>query len=144
MTAFNIFIWSQVCDFHPLAEGSKRIQSFLVLGGVTHHGVVAASSLQQGVNTRGRGDRSKWTTKHSSATETPKLGLFCASKPNWTSETKNLSDILCLGSSAEIWFSHRVWCCPLSGCPVHSAGPAWSAAWSDSPTGIRGNKGKRN
>lgn len=24
--------------------------------------------------------------KHSSATETPKLGLFCASKPNWTSE----------------------------------------------------------
>lgn len=59
MTAFNIFIWSQVCDFHPLAEGSKRIQSFLVLGGVTHHGVVAASSLQQGGNTRGRGDRSK-------------------------------------------------------------------------------------
>lgn len=59
MTVFNIFIWSQVCDFHPLAEGSKRIQSFLVLGGVTHHGVVAASSLQQGGNTRGRGDRSK-------------------------------------------------------------------------------------
>lgn len=59
MTAFNIFIWSQVCDFHPLAEGSKRIQSFLVLGGVTHHGVVAASSLQQGGNTRGRGDQSK-------------------------------------------------------------------------------------
>lgn len=41
--------------------------------------------------------------------------------------------ILCLGSSAGIWFSHRAWCCLLSDCPVHSAVPAWSAAWNGSP-----------
>jgi len=32
---------------YPLAEGRKRIQTLLVLGGVTHHCVVTTTSLQQ-------------------------------------------------------------------------------------------------
>lgn len=36
----------KVCSLYLLAEGGKWIQSLLILGGVTHHGVVTASSLQ--------------------------------------------------------------------------------------------------
>lgn len=113
---------AKLCALYLLAEGSKRIQPLLVLGGVTHHGVVTTFSLQHGQNKR--------------------QFNFPPNQRDLTNKRvrRGVSDALCPGSSAGIWFSRRVWCCLLSGCPVHSAGPAWSAAWSGSPAGIRGNR----
>lgn len=43
----------KVCVFYLLAEGSKWIQSLLVLGGVAHHSVVTTSSLRDAAEKTG-------------------------------------------------------------------------------------------
>lgn len=49
---------------YPLAEGRKRVQPLLVLGGVAHHRVVAATGLQHESDM----DRSEFLCKRSSET----------------------------------------------------------------------------